>query len=167
MLHAVPHRINALTRNVVRHHPNTFNCRVFREVVERAEATSVGGLPTMGGLGVLDAEDEAQVRHDFIGSGFALPAEGFAPSPMMRAGDANFGPANEFRFLIEPEADSGMPGWFDVRTHDVVYLVLGTGRVPPMIAFEVVGTETTTNLPPFTTRYVCNRRDDLGVAFVP
>lgn len=167
MLNAVPNSINRLARNVVLNHPNTFNCKVFRETVERAEAGTIGGLPTMGGLGVLDAEDEEKIRHDFIGNGFALPAEGFAPSPMMSKGDANLGPVDEFRFLIEPEEESGGPGWFDVRKHDVIYLVLGAGRAPPMIAFEVVGTETTTNIPPFTTRYICNRRDDLSVAPTP
>jgi len=165
MLNAVPASINRLARNVVLNHPNTFNCKVFRETVERVEAGTIGGLPTMGGLGVLDAEDEEKIKHEFIGNGFALPAEGFAPSPMMGKGDANLGPAEEFRFLIEPEEGaSGMPGWFEVRKHDVIYLVLGTGRVQPMIAFEVVGTETTTNIPPFTTRYICNRRDDLAVS---
>jgi hypothetical protein len=163
VLNSVPRNIAVLTRNVVLNHPNTFNCKVFREVVDRTAATSVGTLPTMGGLGVLDAEDEENIRHEFLGNGFALPAEGFAPSPMMSEGDANFGPANEFRFLIEPEEPSGAPGHFDLRKHDVIYLVLGTGSPPPMIAFELVGTETTSNIPPYTTRYVCNRRDDLTV----
>lgn len=167
MLSAVPNSINRLARNVVLNHPNSFNCKVFRETVERVDTGTVAGLPTMGGLGVLDAEDEEKIRHDLVGSGFALPAEGFAPSPMMSAGDANFGPADEFRFLIEPEAESGAPGWFDVRKHDVMYLLLGTGPTPPMIAFEIVGTETTSNIPPFTTRYICNRRDDLSVAQSP
>lgn len=167
MLNAVPSSINSLTRNVVLHHPNTFNCKVFREVVERTAPATIGGLPTLGGLGVLDPEDEDQIGHQFLGNGFALPAEGFAPSPMIGAGDANYGPANEFRFLIEPEEPSGHPEWFDVRKHDVIYLILGAGSPPPMIAFEVVGSETTTNIPPFTTRFICNRRDDLGVPVGP
>lgn len=164
MLNAVPQSINRLARNVVLNHPNTFNCKVFREVVERTAPDAIGGLPTLGGLGVLDPEDEEKIKHDFIGNGFALPAEGFAPSPMMSEGDANFGPTTEFRFLVEPEEPSGMPGWFDVKKHDVIYLVLADGPNPPMIAFEIVGTETTTNIPPYTTRYICNRRDDLGVS---
>ena len=67
----------------------------------------------------------------------------------------------------QPEEPSGHADWFDVRKHDVIYLVLGAGPTPPMIAFEVVGTETTTNIPPYTTRFVCNRRDDLGVPATP
>lgn len=166
MLNAVPASINTLTRNVVLNHPNTFNCRVFREVVERSSPGTIGGLPTMGELGVLDPEDEEDITHQFLGNGFALPAEGFAPSQLM-GGDAAYGAENEFRFLIEPEEPSGHAESFDVRKHDVIYLVLGAGDAPPMIAFEVVGTETTTNIPPFTTRFICNRRDDLGVPAGP
>ena len=163
MLHAVPNAINSLSRNVVLNHPNSFNCKVFREVVDRTAAGTVGGLPTMGGLGVLDAEDEEKITHQFLGNGFALPAESFAPSPLMSAGDANYGPANEFRFLVEPEEPSGHPDSFVLRKHDVFYLLLGAGEAPPMIAFEIVGTETTSNIPPFSTRFICNRRDDLAV----
>ena len=55
------------------------------------------------------------------------------------------------------------PDWFDVRNHDVMYLLLGTGPDAPRLAFEIVGTETTSNIPPFTTRYITNRRDDLHI----
>ena len=41
-----------------------------------------------------------------------------------------------------------------------MYMDLGD---PVWLAFEVVGIETTVNIPPFTTRYICNRRDDLHV----
>ncbi len=167
MLNAAPRAINSMTRNVVVNHPNTFNCKVFREVVERVEPPGIGGRSAMGGMGVLDTEDEERVRHEFLGNGFALPAEGFAPSPIMGARDAAYGAEAEFRFLIEPEEPSGHAEHFDVRKHDVFYLILGEGSPPPMIAFEVVNTETTTNIPPFTVRYVCNRRDDLGVPAGP
>ena len=163
MLTAVPSSVNALTRNVVLNHPNSFNCKVFREVTERVAPTTIGGLPTMGGLGVLDPEDEEKISHQFLGNGFALPAESFAPSPLMSAGDAAYGAEAEVRFLIQPEEPSGHAEHIDVRKHDVFYLLLGTGDAPPMIAFEVVGTETTSNIPPFTTRFICNRRDDLAV----
>jgi hypothetical protein len=73
------------------------------------------------------------------------------------------GSGEEFRFLIEPEGQSGSPEWFDVRTNDVIYLLLGIGPTPPKLAFEVVNTETTSNIPPYTTRYITNRRDDLDL----
>jgi hypothetical protein len=164
MLNNVPETINRMTRNVVANHPNTFNCQVFRKAVTRQAPDAANGNPTMGGLGVLSSADEEEFEYAFIGNGYALPADGFSPAPMVDRGDANIGPADEFRFLIEPEEPSGHPDWFDVRKHDVVYLLLGAGKGAPMLAFEVVGIETTSNIPPFTTRYIANRRDDLHLA---
>lgn len=163
MLNNVPQAINQLARNVVINHPNTFNCQVFRKTVKRAAPQTVGGLPTLGGLGVLDSMDEEDYEYTPLGHGHALPAEGFAPSPMMKRGDANIGPGDEFRFLIEPEEQSGHHEFFIPRNHDVVYLLLGTDPQPPKVAFEIVGEETTSNIPPYTTRYICNRRDDLDL----
>lgn len=163
MLNNVPTGINRMARNVVMNHPNAMNCEVYRKTVTRAAPDTVGGLPTMGGLGVLDSMDEEQYEYAFLGYGHALPAEGFAPAPMVKRGDANIGSGEEFRFLIEPEEPSGHQDWFDVRTHDVMYLLLGTGDTPPKMAFEVVGIETTSNIPPFTTRYITNRRNDLDL----
>ncbi|MBL8473794.1 MAG: hypothetical protein JNM98_18535 [Rhodocyclaceae bacterium] len=147
-----------MTRNIVKNHPNTFTCQVFRKEVTRPDAA------TLGGLGVLDTADEEQFEYVFMGNGCALPADQFAPAPMVSHGDANIGSGEEFRFLIEPEEPPGQPEWFDIRTHDVVYLLMGAGPSAAKLAFEVVGTETTSNIPPFTTRYITNRRDDLHVA---
>lgn len=162
MLHVVPKSINTFVRNVVVNHPNSFNCKVFRERVERAGGAAEG-VPALGGLGVLDQEDEHDVSHQFLGNGYALPAEQFAPAPMMGRGDANWGPSEEYRFLIEPEEPSGHPESFDLRKHDVFYLMLSADPNPAMIAFEIVSTEAVNNIPPFSVRYVCNRRDDLAV----
>ena len=163
MLNNVPGAINRMARNVVTNHPNTFNCQLFRKTVTRTAAESVAGNPTMGGLGVLDSMDEEQFEYTFLGNGYALHADGFAPAPMVKRGDANIGHADEFRFLIEPEEPSGHPDWFDVRSHDVMHLLFGEGPGAARLAFEIVGTETTSNIPPFTTRYIANRRDDLHI----
>ena len=159
MLNNVPQAMNRMARNVVINHPNTSSCKLLRKLVTRA-GVAVGGLPTLGGLGVMDSDDEESVDWEFIGNGYAMQAEPFMASPMMDRQDANNGSASEFRFLIEPEAAPGTPQWFDIKTHDVMYMDLGD---PVWLAFEVVGIETTVNIPPFTTRYICNRRDDLHV----
>jgi len=160
MLTNVPQSINRMARNVVINHPNTFNCEVYRKTVTRQSEAPVGGLPTMGGLGVLDSMDEEQFEYAFMGFGYALPADGgFAPAPMVRRGDANIGSGDEFRFLIEPEE----PDEFDVREHDVLYLRLGVGTKVPKVAYEIVAIETTSNIPPYTTRYIANRRNDLDL----
>jgi hypothetical protein len=163
MLSNVPISINSLTRNVVINHPNTFNCQVFRKKVTRTGENTVDGNPTLGGLAVLNTADEEQFEYDYIGNGYALPAESFNPSPMVDRLDANIGSADEFRFLIEPEGQSGSQDWFDLRTNDVFFLLLGGGAFPTRLAFEVIAYETTSNIPPYTTRYVANRRDDLDL----
>ena len=160
MLTNVPSAVNRMTRNVVINHPNTWECQVFRKRVTRTDGAPVGGLPTMGGLGVLDSEDEESIDYDHLGNGYALQAEAFMAAPMMDRQDANNGSGAEFRFLVEPEEPSGMPGYFDVRNRDVIYLVLSDDV---KLAYEIVGTETTVNIPPFVTRYVCNRRGDLDL----
>lgn len=164
MLNNVPIQINRLARNVVINHPNTFNCQVFRKTVTRTEPESVGGLPTLGGLGELNANDEEDFTYTWIGNGYAMPAEQFSASGMMDRGDANNGSANEMRFLIEPEEAPGTPGTFTPKKDDVMYLLLGPEVGAAKLAYEIVDIETTSNIPPFTQRYVANRRDDLHVA---
>lgn len=157
MLTNVPIAMNAMARNVIINHPNTYSCKIIRKSVTRTGAL-MGGLPTLGGVGVLDSDDEEELTWDFIGNGYAMQAESFQPSLMMDRQDANNGSANESRYLIEPEAAPGTPQWFDIKMHDVLYLLLGDFV---KLAFEIVGVETTLNIPPYTTRYIVNRRDDL------
>ena len=154
MLTNVPSAVNRMARNVVINHPNTIECQVFRKVVTRP-GTSVGGLPTMGGLGVIDSDDEEQIEFSHIGNGYALQAESFMPSPMMDRRDANNGAVNEFRFMIEPEHPLGVTGTFEPKSHDVIYLVMSEEI---RIAFEVVSLETVLNIPPYAVRYILNRR---------
>lgn len=156
MLHQVPTAINRLASRIVHRHPNSIGVQMFRKRVTRTPND------TLGGLGVLSGEDEESIVFDFIGAGSALPtAEDAAASAMMNDNqDAPYGAGSEFRFLIEPEAQAGESGWFDVAKNDVMVLWLlddGSLKIP----FEVVDVETVNNLPPFSVRYICNRRDDL------
>lgn len=166
MISNVSKGVNALTRNVVINHPNTFFCEVYGKKILRKDPNEIPGViagdPTWGGMGQLDDADEEDYEYEFKGNGYALPAEGFSPAPMVDHNDANIGPAPEFRFLIVPEAEnSGEEGFFDLSTHDIVLIPIGSGELWARLAFEVVGRETTMNIPPFCVRYVCNRRDDL------
>jgi len=161
MLNNVPQAINRMARNVVINHPNTYNCEVYRKVIRRGGEATVAGNPTLGGLAVLHSADEEDFEYEHAGNGYALQAEAFGPAPMMDRRDANTGSGDEFRFLIEPEGAPGEPEWFEPRVTDVVYLLLGDGPNPARLAFEIVALETTSNIPPYTTRYVANRRDDL------
>lgn len=162
MLNNVPMGINALARNVVINHPNTYNCEVYRRKVLRGDPMS-GGAPTMGGMMVLSADDETEIEWELVGSGYALPAEQMIGGPMMDRRDAANGEGEEFRFLVEPEEMIGNPGGFEVKKQDVIYLLLGIGESAPKLAYEIVDVEAAVNLPPYVPRYVTNRRADLDL----
>lgn len=161
MLNGVPDAINRMARNVVIHHPNTLNCQVFRKSIDR-NAPEESGMPTMGGLGVISSEDEEDISWEWLGNGYALPAEQFSPGQMMERQDASNGPAgvDEFRYLIESEADAGTAGHFACAKGDVFYILIGDLM---KLAYEIVDVETTVGIPPYTRRFICNRRDDLHV----
>lgn len=161
MLNNVPAAVSKMARNVVINHPNTWECQIYRKSVNRVGGALVGGLPTLGGMAVLNSEDEEDISYTHLGNGYALEAEMFSPSAMMDRQDANNGANTEFKFLIEPEFITGMPGNFDVRNNDVMVLVF-TDNVK--LSFEIVGVETTLNIPPYVTRYIANRRGDLDLA---
>jgi len=163
MLTNVPAAVKRMARNVVINHPNAYNCQVFRKTVTRP-GPDAGGLPALGGLGVLSSDDEEQFTYDWVGNGYALQAETFQPAAMMDRGDANNGAGTEFKLLIEPEEAAGLPGSFEPKKNDVVYLLLGDGPSPAKLAFEIVGIEAVLNIPPYTQRFIANRRDDLHVA---
>jgi len=170
MLSAVPAQLAKLSRTVVINHPNAWSCQVLRKIVNRMGA-SVGEMPTMGGLMVLDSEDEEDIDFEPLGNGYAVQVvDAFQPALMMDRQDAN-NMADTQRFMIEPEDAPGTAGWFAVHKHDVVYLSLGDGLVK--LAFEVVAVETPLNMPaigvsmPYAQRYVMNRRDDLHIGVPP
>jgi len=150
MLNNVPEAINRMARNVVVNHPNTYNCIAVRKRVTRSGPV-VSGMPTMGGMGVMSSDDEESIEWDLLGNGYALPASPFGASQMMDRQDANN--SAESIFLIEPE-DIGL---FSPEKHDVIYLVLDDVR----LAYEIVGIDTTSDIPPYTQRYICNSRNDL------
>lgn len=156
MLTNIPEAVNRMVRNVVANHPNTYNCIVVRKRVTRVGAATVGGLPTIGGMSVISSDDEEDVTWDLLGNGYAMKSEPFQAAAMMDRQDANNGAADEYRFLVEPE-DAGA---FEPKKNDVFYLLIGNVR----LAYEIVGVETTSDIPPYTQRYICNRRDDLHFA---
>jgi hypothetical protein len=104
MLNTVPEQLTKMARSVVINHPNAWNCEAYRKKMLRIDpVTQIGGIPTLGGLSVLDSEDESAIEWEWIGNGFALQAEPYQPSPMMGTGNAVNNTAIELRFLIVPE----------------------------------------------------------------
>lgn len=165
MLNNVPESINRMTRNIVINHPNGFNAvmlrkRVTRTNAENGENEEIGGLPTLGGLAVISNEDEEAVEWDLLGNAYALEAAQFSPALMMDRQDAHNGTEDETRFLIEPETPAGEEGAYTIQKNDVMYLSISEHV---LLAFEIVGIESPTNIPPYTQRYICNRQADLHV----
>ena len=162
MLNNIPNTINRLTRLTVLNHPNAWGAFVLRKQVDRVGSTNVGGLPTLGGLAVLSSEDEEKISYEHVGNARALLAEMFAVSTMQDRRDVSMGAGEEYRFLIEPEDDHGTSGWFEAKKRDLLYLVIGADfDTAPKVAYEIVDIETTSNIPPFTQRYICNRRSEM------
>lgn len=166
MLNKVPQEVNTFTRNVVINHPNSFKCEMYRKKILRKDPHEspgvIAGDPTWGGMGQLDDADEEDYIYEYQGDGYGLLLENFVPAPMVDHNDATIGASPEFRFLIIPAAEnSGEEGFFNVSTHDLMMWLIEFGEDTARLAFEVVGRETTMDIPPYCVRYICNRRDDL------
>ena len=153
--------VNRMIRNVVINHRDSFECQVFRKIVNRNDEPLSGGMPTIGGMGVLNADDEEDISWEFVGNGYALKTDDHQPSPMMDRRDAHNSATSELRFLVEPKEPSGMPESFITKKHDVIYIVISDDV---KLAFEIVDLESMTDIPPFSTRYVTNRRADLDIS---
>ncbi|MGI9213559.1 MAG: hypothetical protein ACR2HF_13890 [Methylococcaceae bacterium] len=156
MIEAVPTQLNEMARAVLSNHPNAYSCQCLRKVLKRP-GDQVGGMPTLGGMAVLDSEDEDDYDFDFLGNGYALQAEPFQPSPMTARGDANNSYTDSLPFLIAPEEGSD----FTLKKHDLIFLMLLDGQV--RLAWEIISIETILNIPPFSLRYIANRRNDLNI----
>ena len=169
MLHRVPKGVNALTRNVVINHPNCFLGEVWRKEILRTDPGETPGVmagdPTWGGMGQLDDADEENYEYKFVGYAYSLRCDTFAPAPLMDRNDMNTDTGDQFTFVIIPAEDTyGAPGYFQVKTHDILFLLVCLDENSDeysRIAFEVVGRETVLNIPPYCARYTVNRRDDL------
>jgi hypothetical protein len=160
MLTNVPIGMGRMLRSVVLNHPNTLECQVFRKILLRVAVGISGGLPTVGGLGVISAEDEHDIEYTHVGNGFALAADMFNQSPLFERGDAVLQAENTMSYLIEPEFALGIDGHFDVKKGDVIYMVISDAV---RLAVEVVSPETPVNMSPFPSKFLCNRRSDLDL----
>lgn len=164
MLTNIPNAINKLMRQTVINHPNAWGGVILRKQVNRASSTTGGGMPTMGGMGVMSSEDEEKISYTHVGNVYAIRAELFSPASMHDRYDINTAPTDEVRMLIEPEPEPSTSNYFQLKTRDILYVPLGTDlQTSPKIAYELVSSESTTDIPPFNIRWVCNRRADIDL----
>lgn len=171
MLNSVPVSINANTRQVVLRHPNTMPCTVFRKVVKRVETageldpdsdtpgapSEMGGMPTLGGMGVLRSEDEADYEYEPLGEARCLFAGPYVPNDMNERDDAVLQQAMQ-EAQVEPLADPSTPEYFVADTSDLVLITPGLGVV---LAYDVASVTGQALIPPYVRKLVLNPRDDL------
>lgn len=167
MLTSVPMAINRSTRLVVLRHPNSIPCTVWRKRVVRVEVdptsglpSEMGGAPTMGGMGVLRSEDEADYEYDELGPAKTLLCGIFQPADMNDRDNLLIAPnAQEVQVeCLDPTADLPNPPQFTVDVGDLIFLEMGMGVI---VTFEVVNTTGSVNIPPYVRKLVVNPRDDL------
>lgn len=168
MLNIVPSTINASRRLVVLNHPNSFDAELWRKVVTRTELAgtapndTLGGLPTLGGLGVLSSEDEAEIDYQQIGDVKVLfggiytgssaefdSGDGLIPEQLKEA---------QIECILQPTD----PLFVTPDKNDLVMVLPGAGIVLP---FEVMAELGAINIHPYSRKFVLNARDDL--AFIP
>jgi hypothetical protein len=162
MLTQIPVNTNKTMRSVVLRHPNSVEVAAFRKEIKRVDAATpgtMGGLPTLGGMGVLDSEDEDDFDYAPLGDGKLLPCEPFQPSSMVDRNDGIDAAEGVLMYcMVEPVAKPDSCDYFELKTRDLVFLIVWEGVYA---GYEVVGRETNINIPPFTRRYVLQKRDDL------
>lgn len=154
MLNNVPLAIRRSVRAVTLNHPNRMTCTVYRKVITRVAPDTLGGLPTLGGLGVLEDDDEADFEYQSLGDGVVVMLQvyqgGFRSDDNSLLDNPN---TSQQETLLEPLIDDG----FTPKKHDLVSIVIGDAVLP----YEITDITGTVNIPPFTQKYVLQLRDEL------
>lgn len=165
MLYNVSEGMQGMALQVVRNHPNAWDVQVLRKVVTRPDETgTMGGAPNMGGIGVLDSQDENQYTYEWLCNAHALKAEQYQPGNMTDLLDAAIGGAEEFLYMLAPAKEAGESiKTLGFKTKDVVLFVLGIGPEAARAAYEIASVDATCELPPHLPRYVLNRRADMDL----
>ena len=164
MLNNVAESVSFSTRQVVLRHPNSMPCTVWRKTLTRTETdpitgapTTMGGSPTLGGMGVLVAEDEAEFTYVELGTGRMMFSGPYQPSDMVERDDALLqAPMQEA--LVEATANPGTDGYFLPEKYDLVIVEPGLGTA---LAYSVENIIGSLAIPPYTRKLVLNPRDDL------
>lgn len=164
MLNNVPTAIQAASRQVVLRHPNSFECYVWRKQVTRVENNPVtgipsasAGMPTLGGMGVMRSEDEADYDYVELGEGKCMFCGVYQPNDEVERGNALL-QATMQEAQVVSLVGVGEVGHFIPDTGDVVMLTPGMGVV---LVFDVATITGLAHIPPYIQKLVLNPRDDL------
>jgi hypothetical protein len=160
MLNQVPIAMRIAARAMVMRHPNSIDCQVWRRQVTRtagAASGSAGGLPTLGGLTVMDSDDEPQVDYSLLGDAKVHFTGLYERTTLADAKDSAVAQTVS-ESLIEPVVE----GAFEPKDGDLVMVMPGAGVV---ITYEVTNVLNTVNIPPFLPKYELGMQGDM--VFVP
>jgi hypothetical protein len=154
MLTSVPLAVRRAARAVTLNHPNRMTCTVYRKVVTRTAPETIGGLPTIGGLGVLEDDDEADFEYQPLGDGSVVMLGSYQGGNSSDDGTLLDNPnTSQQEALLEPIAENG----FSPKKHDLISIIMGDAVLP----YEIADITGTVNIPPFTLKYVLQLRDEL------
>lgn len=141
-------------RQVTLRHPNSMACTVYRKQVLRTSEEEVGGLPDMGGVGVLDSEDEAAYTYPELGDAKVLFMGVYqGDNNLIDSDDGVTYSEGVMECQIEPLTE----GAFEIKKHDRFDVFPGNGMIIP---YEVVGRTAPSAIPPYVTKYLVQPRQD-------
>lgn len=158
MIKGAPLNIMKAARQVTLRHPNSIEARVWRRVLLRTGSESMGGIPTLGGVGVIDSDDEDDTDYDPVGECMVQLLERYEPSGFNDRETTVDMQYPQTLALIECIKEPDDVDYFIAEKRDVVILDIGIGI---QIGFEVVDMVSDVNISPYTRKYVLNKRDEL------
>lgn len=164
MLTNVPKQINRAARAVVLRHPNSMACTLWVKKFDRepsATPETFAGMPTIGGAGVLDGEDEAKFSYVAVAEARVVFTDRYMPATgnMIDTENALNYTAEPREALIECLAQPGTPEWVLPDKPMVFTWYPGNGVVIP---YQIVGTTGSIEIPPYTRKYLVNPLSDSG-----
>lgn len=158
----VPIKIMQAARTVTLKHPNSVECVVYRKVLKRTADDSMGGLPTLGGLGVLKSEDEPDFEYTLLAPGKILILNRYeGGSDMTDRVDAitPSEPMQEAQIVcLDVEVDGIKQPGPEPQKGDLVGMMPGGGV---LVGFEIVGLTGSVAIYPYATKFVIAPRDEL------
>lgn len=162
MLTNVPKQVNRASRMTVIRHPNAMSCALWRKQINRAPDSTpetFGGMPTIGGAGVLDSEDEADYTYVELCDAKVVFTDRYmaAQSNMIDTENGLNYSEGMREALIECLAQPGTPEWVLPDKPMVVTCFPGNGVV---VTYQIVGTTGNIEIPPYTRKYLLNPLND-------
>jgi hypothetical protein len=158
MLNNVALSLRRANRNVTLRHPNAIPCQLYRRQVTRTDglaAGTMGGAPTLGGLGMLDSDDEPEVEYTLLGDAKVLMLGMMQPGGMSDARDTT---EDEFETTREASIEPITESAFEPKDADLVCVFPGGGIV---VTYEVTKILATVHIPPYLAKVQMQAQGDL------